>query len=69
MDTGSERVAVAAPRMQEPLGPRPHLADASAMRLLQAHTVPRDQRQIKVGSTFAQRNRSNPHVLAVAASR
>jgi hypothetical protein len=35
------------------LGPRPHLADASATRLLQAHSVPRDQRRIKVGSTFA----------------
>jgi hypothetical protein len=41
------------PRMQKPLGPRPHLADASATSLLQAHSVPRDQQGIKVGSTFA----------------
>jgi hypothetical protein len=41
--------------MREPLLPRPHLTDASAMSLLQANSVPRDQRRIKVGSTFAHR--------------
>ena len=39
--------------MQEPLGPRPQLADAAATRLIQGRSVPRDQPRIKVGSTFA----------------
>ena len=41
--------------MQEPLGPRPRPGGRLSDGRLRAHSSPRDQRRIKVGSAFAQR--------------